>query len=323
MSTITFNRRTKVTNTDLYNISGSTTTISYGSSSGGSQDLQSVTTIGNKTSNAIVLEKTDSSAWTIDVSNGHIILSGPPNKALHVSGDVVAYSSLSPPAASWWDQLSNYVDGSTVFFINNKLSATGGGGSVSDWGDIDGTLSDQTDLWSNLTSKDTSIAWLSANKAASSHNHSAANITSGTLPTARGGTNQTSWTANRLVYNNSTTSLSSLAAITANRALISNASGLPTHSTVTNTELGYVAGVTSSIQTQLNGKANNLTYSASGNRWDVHTIVGGDGVMEVGKYLDFHESDGNTSDYSARLTSEGGQLYTDQFSANRYFSTVH
>jgi hypothetical protein len=42
--------------------------------------------------------------------------------------------------------------------------------------------------------------------------------------------------------------------LTASRALISNASGKIAVSTVTDTELGYVSGVTSSIQTQLNGK---------------------------------------------------------------------
>lgn len=42
------------------------------------------------------------------------------------------------------------------------------------------------------------------------------------------------------------------AAITANRALISDANGVPTHSAVTSTELGYVAGATSNIQTQIN-----------------------------------------------------------------------
>jgi hypothetical protein len=45
-----------------------------------------------------------------------------------------------------------------------------------------------------------------------------------------------------------------LAALTASKALQSNASGVIEASTVTNTELGYVSGVTSSIQTQLNNK---------------------------------------------------------------------
>ena len=43
--------------------------------------------------------------------------------------------------------------------------------------------------------------------------------------------------------------------LTANRALISNGSGQVAVSAVTSTELGYLDGVTSNIQTQLNGKA--------------------------------------------------------------------
>ena len=42
--------------------------------------------------------------------------------------------------------------------------------------------------------------------------------------------------------------------LTVNRALISNSSGKVAVSTVTSTELGYVSGVTSAIQTQLNNK---------------------------------------------------------------------
>jgi hypothetical protein len=45
--------------------------------------------------------------------------------------------------------------------------------------------------------------------------------------------------------------LSKLAAVTASKALVSDASGFITASSVTSTELGYVAGVTSSIQAQL------------------------------------------------------------------------
>lgn len=48
---------------------------------------------------------------------------------------------------------------------------------------------------------------------------------------------------------------SKLAALTANRALLSDASGFVSASSVTNTELGYVSGVTSAIQTQLDAKA--------------------------------------------------------------------
>ena len=43
--------------------------------------------------------------------------------------------------------------------------------------------------------------------------------------------------------------------LTASRAVVSNSAGKLTVSAVTSTELGYLDGVTSAIQTQLNGKA--------------------------------------------------------------------
>ncbi len=48
---------------------------------------------------------------------------------------------------------------------------------------------------------------------------------------------------------------SKLAALTTNRALASDGSGFVSATAVTDTELGYVSGVTSAIQTQLNAKA--------------------------------------------------------------------
>ena len=49
--------------------------------------------------------------------------------------------------------------------------------------------------------------------------------------------------------------------LTASRALISNASGKIDFSSVTSTELGYVSGVTSNIQTQLNAKQGAITVA--------------------------------------------------------------
>lgn len=55
------------------------------------------------------------------------------------------------------------------------------------------------------------------------------------------------------------------AAITINRALVSDSVGIPVASATTATELGYVSGVSSAIQTQLNGKiASSTTVSAAG-----------------------------------------------------------
>lgn len=61
-----------------------------------------------------------------------------------------------------------------------------------------------------------------------------------------------------LVYDNTTSkwinSSVGIPTLTANKALISDNNGSVAASSVTNTELGYVSGVTSSIQTQLNNK---------------------------------------------------------------------
>ena len=57
---------------------------------------------------------------------------------------------------------------------------------------------------------------------------------------------------------------SQVTGLTASRALVSDESGHPAVSEVTSGELGYLSGVTSSIQTQLNGKAaTNHTHAAA------------------------------------------------------------
>ena len=63
-----------------------------------------------------------------------------------------------------------------------------------------------------------------------------------------------SGTANRIVINDATGVQVDAAAITASRALVSDANGIPTHSSTTSTEIGHLSGVTSAIQTQLDGK---------------------------------------------------------------------
>ena len=70
---------------------------------------------------------------------------------------------------------------------------------------------------------------------------------------------------NRTKQDTITGGASSIASVNleTNRALISNASGKVAASPVSNTELGYVKGVTSAIQTQLNAKQDKVTGGAS------------------------------------------------------------
>jgi hypothetical protein len=85
-----------------------------------------------------------------------------------------------------------------------------------------------------------------------------------TLAVVRGGTNSgASLNSNRNIVSSGGAIVES-AAITASRALVSDANGLPTHATTTSTEIGYVNGVTSAIQTQLDAKTLKSTLSAKG-----------------------------------------------------------
>lgn len=74
------------------------------------------------------------------------------------------------------------------------------------------------------------------------------------LPVVSGGTNSSAALNNNRVMQSAGGAVVEASAITASRALISDANGIPTHSAVTSTELGYVSGVTSAIQTQLGTK---------------------------------------------------------------------
>lgn len=69
-------------------------------------------------------------------------------------------------------------------------------------------------------------------------------------------------TPSRLILSDSNGIPVAHVAIVANRALISNASGFPVESSVTDTELSYVSGVTSAIQTQINSKADDSAFQA-------------------------------------------------------------
>jgi hypothetical protein len=105
--------------------------------------------------------------------------------------------------------------------------------------------------------------------ASGSANHVVINDGSGVLSSeaqlslARGGTasDLSAAAGDRILVSNSGgTALVEHSAITANRALASDGNGLPVASAVTDTELGYLSGVTSSVQTQLDAKADSADF---------------------------------------------------------------
>ncbi|HEY0893843.1 MAG TPA: DUF1566 domain-containing protein [Cellvibrio sp.] len=81
-----------------------------------------------------------------------------------------------------------------------------------------------------------------------------AKLTSGVLPINRGGTNSSAALIGNRVMISSGGAILENAAITPNKALVSDTNGLPVAAAVTTTELGYLSGVTANIQTQLSSR---------------------------------------------------------------------
>lgn len=115
--------------------------------------------------------------------------------------------------------------------------------------------------------------------------------------------------------------LNKLAALTANRATETDASGFIVASTVTNTELGYVSGVTSSIQTQLNGKEptltkGNLTEAVS----SILTITGGtNAVIGAGTTIEVDQADSTNDGF---LSSTDWNTFNNKQDAGNYITAL-
>lgn len=183
------------------------------------------------------------------------------------------------------DGSGNFAAGTITANLTGNVSGSSGSFTGSLVGDVTGTQgATVVSLVGTSTASNVHLAELAANAATSSNTPStivkrdgsgnfaagvitanltgnvtgnvsgtAANVT-GIVAVANGGTNSSAALANNRVMVSSGGAIVEAAAITGNRALASNASGIPVASATTDTELGFVSGVTSSIQTQLNGK---------------------------------------------------------------------
>jgi hypothetical protein len=69
-----------------------------------------------------------------------------------------------------------------------------------------------------------------------------------------------------------------------------------------------------------------LPYTPNGNNsvWDgTHfPAIGEDGVIEIGRMVDFHEKSGDTVDYSLRLSSSGGKLLVNGTDIMSYIANI-
>lgn len=199
----------------------------------------------------------------------------------------------TPNEIGWGTNLDNYF----VAIANGCLQNIGGNFTLSNDADFGGTnglkslyyKSRSSNIASTgivrLANNGDSIAWRNAANSANHEltvNNSDQICFDGTpLAVGGSGTVNTGTQYQLAYYATSANAVNGLTLITANKALQSDSNGLPVASTVTNTELGYVSGVTSAIQTQLNAKSSSSLTSAhlfigNGSNVATDTAVTGD-----------------------------------------------
>lgn len=113
--------------------------------------------------------------------------------------------------------------------------------------------------------------------------------------------------------------------LTASRALASDVSGKVAVSAVTSTELGYVSGVTSALQTQLNAKAP-LTGTGTSGTWPIS--ITGDAATTDGKSFGTFTAAGgiayatSTTALAATAAGTSGQVLTSNGASAPTWSTI-
>ena len=127
-----------------------------------------------------------------------------------------------------------------------------------------------------------------------------------------GGTGKQSWTQYQLIYASATTTLSQLAYGSANDILVSGGnSAAPSWVAPSN----ITVGVASKLGTADKGGATTPIYLAKGvptactmivqsstKKWfGGLPVIGSDGVMEMGRYIDFHATTDSANDYDVRI----------------------
>jgi len=107
-------------------------------------------------------------------------------------------------------------------------------------------------------------------------------------------------------------------AVTASRAVATDSNGLPTASSVTSTELGYLSGVTSAIQTQINGKLSKSGDTMSGvlnmGSNKIISVTNGSNSGEVVTFGGVSGSTANSGGSQGAITQ--GTISTPDFRAN-------
>jgi hypothetical protein len=222
---------------------------------------------------------------TVTLAKGDVGLSNVDNTA---DADKPVSSATQTALNAKQDTL---VSGTNIKTVNSQSLLGSGDISISSsvaWGGITGTLSSQTDLQSELDGKEDTITGaattitgtdLTASRALTSSatgKVEVSAVTSTELGYLDGVTSaiQTQIDGKQATITGAATTIDD-ADLTASRALVSDGSGKVAVSDVTSTELGYLDGVTSAVQTQVDAKTPKL-ISLNTQTGTTYTLVLGD-----------------------------------------------
>ncbi len=257
-------------NVTNYNVTDKNLTINDGGSVGSASDA-GVEVEENAVITAYIKTSGDRNSWRL--------------KSPALDGEMLFTPSSSAFNNVWASSVLSATRTYTLPDISGTLVLTEGNQTING----DKTLSGTTNL-SALTAS--TPLKLDASKNIISSDIDLTTDVTAILPIANGGTNSNTALNNNRVMRSSGGAIVEASAITADRALISDANGIPTHSVTTNTELSYVNGVTSAIQTQLNNKqpldstltalaaynTNGLLTQTAADTFTGRSIAGGTGV---------------------------------------------
>lgn len=184
---------------------------------------------------------TDNALTRFDGTTGKLV-----QNSVGILSDAGALSGTSIDAATnTITNISNTEIKSAAAIALNKLAAT----TISS-----ALVSDGSGFVSASSTTAAQIAFLNTASSNIQTQLNAKEPTITVLPISKGGTNSGTALNNNRIAQTSAGAIIEAPAITASRALVSDANGIPTQATTTSTEIGYVNGVTSAIQTQLNAK---------------------------------------------------------------------
>ena len=131
--------------------------------------------------------------------------------------------------------------------------------------------------------------------------------------------------ANRVLRSDASGFPIALAAITADRALVSDGSGYPTSSSVTATEVGYLSGASSNLQTQISAQRTPLTanttfyVATTGSDTSNLCTSSGSPCLTVQRAIDVLHQTYDLRGYTATIDVENG-TYTGAVSCARPFT---